>query len=189
MIRFRMREIVGTSVLAGARTGRHTLARLLDRIDETWCEVEPLYIDFCGVEIATASFLRESVIEFLLAVRRRWTHLYPVVANANDSVLEELVILVSSRRHVLVCCTLNPEGQPSFPHLLGELEAKQRLAFDLVRRFGEADASRLKKESEDADDVGNTAWNNRLAALNRLGVLMEISEGRTKRYRPLPLEK
>ena len=33
--------------------------------------------------------------------------------------------------------------------------------------------------------VQQTAWNNRLSALASLGVVIEFSEGRAKRYRPL----
>ena len=85
-------------------------------------------------------------------------------------------------------CTLDENGQPRSPHLLGDLEPKQRITFDLVRELGEADAGELMRSSQDRDDVGQTAWNNRLAALSRLGLLMEMSNGRAKRYRPLPLE-
>lgn len=188
MLRIRLREVEGRDVLAGARAGRATLGRLLDLVGEGPEEAEPVYVDFEGVEVATASYLRESVVEFRDAVRRRWTEWYPVVANANASVLEELGVLVASRRDVLACCVLDEDGRPSAPRLVGELEPKQRVAFDLVQRLGEADAGELMAESDDVEDVGQTAWNNRLAALSRLGVLMEVSQGRAKRYRPLPLE-
>lgn len=164
------------------------MARLLDHIGDAPREGTPVYVDFEGIEVATASFLRESVVEFRDAVRRRWTHWYPVVANASESVLEELGVLVALRRDVLVCCVLDRGGRPSTPRLVGELEPKQRVAFDLVQKLGEADAGELMAASDDAEVVGQTAWNNRLAALSRRGVLMKVSEGRTKRYRPLPLE-
>ena len=45
------------------------------------------------------------------------------------------------------------------------------------------------RRSNGSEDVGQTAWNNRLASLSRLGLLMEMSHGRAKRYRPLPLEE
>ena len=188
MVRIRLFELAGAEVLAGARAGRTTLGHLLDLVSDGVEEPEPVYVDFEGVEVATASYLRESVVEFRDAVRRRWTHWYPVVANANHSIVEELAILMAVRRDVLVCCLLDDDGRPSVPRLVGELEPKQRVAFDLVQRLGEADAGELMAESGDSEEVGQTAWNNRLASLSRLGVLMELSEGRGKRYRPLPLE-
>ena len=33
--------------------------------------------------------------------------------------------------------------------------------------------------------VQQTAWNNRLAALAAVGLVVEVSAGRTKRYKPL----
>ena len=184
---FRLKDLADNEILAGALTGRRILARLLERIDREPETPEPLYVDFNEVEIATASFLRECILEFRNIVRRRWTNCYPVVANANNSVTEELCVLLT-HRDALILCSLDQNGRPDSPHLLGDLEPKQRVTFDLVRKLGEADAGELMRSSNDSDDVGQTAWNNRLASLNRLGLLMETSHGRAKRYSPLPLE-
>ena len=184
----RMRDLADNDVLAGALTGRKALGSLLERIDRDPEQPEPLYLDFRGIEVATASFLRECIVEFRDIVRRRWTGYYPVVANANDSVAEELSILLVPHRDVVMLCTLDNDGIPNSPHLLGELEPKQRITFDLVNRLGEADAGELMRTMDGTDDVGQTAWNNRLASLSRLGLLMELPHGRAKRYRPLPLE-
>ena len=186
-MRFRLRDVADNGILAGALTGRRILGRLLERIDAEPETPEPLYLDFNGIEIATASFLRECILEFRNIVRRRWTNWYPVVANANHSVTEELCVLLT-QRDVLILCSLDERGRPHSPRLLGDLEPKQRVTFNLVRKLGEADAGELMRSSKDGDGVGQTAWNNRLASLSRLGLLMEISRGRAKRYRPLPLE-
>ena len=186
-MRFQLRDLAGNDILAGASAGRRILGVLLERLDGAPVAPEPVYLDFQGVEVATASFLRESILEFRDIVRRRWTNYYPVVANANDTVMEELSVLVA-QRDVLMLCTLDEKGRPRSPRLLGDLEPKQRVAFDLVRERGETDAGELMRTSQDREDVGQTAWNNRLAALSRLGLLMEMSNGRAKRYRPLPLE-
>ena len=189
-MRIRLREIADGGVLAGARSGRRVLGMLLERVDGDPGEPELVYLDFERVEVATASFLRESVIEFRDAVRRRWGNYYPVVANANESIAEELDVLVRPSRDVLVCCELDVDDRPRSPYLMGELEDKQRIAFDRVGRLGEAGAADLKAEDDaedDAEGVTQTAWNNRLAALSRLGLLIESSHGRGKRYRPLPL--
>ena len=186
-MRFRLKDLADNEILAGAVAGRRILGLLLDRIDGEPTAPEPVYLDFQGVEVATASFLRECILEFRDIVRRRWTNNYPVVANANDSVAEELSVLVA-QRDVLILCTLDAKGRPTSPRLLGALEPKQRIAFDLVRERGETDAGELMRSSRGTEDVGQTAWNNRLAALSRLGLLMEMSNGRAKRYRPLPLE-
>ena len=185
-MRFRIRELADTEVLAGALKGRKILGGLLEQVDGRLERPEPVYLDFGGVEIATASFLRECIVEFRNIMRRRRSNCYPVVANANDSVAEELSILLKGR-DVLVLCSLDDQGTPDSPRLLGNLEPKQRVAFDLVRKLGEADAGELMRSSIDGDGVGQTAWNNRLAALSKLGLVMEMSQGKAKRYRPLPL--
>lgn len=149
------------------------------------CQPELVLLDFDEMEVATASFLRESVVEFRNAVRRRWGNCYPVVANANESIEEELIVLIKASRDVLVLCVVE-DGRPRSPRLIGELEAKQRIALDMVGALGEAGAGELKA-ADSMEGVTQTAWNNGLAALSRLGLLMETSEGRSKRYRPLPL--
>lgn len=184
----RMRDLVDSDVLAGALKGRKVLGLLLERIDREPEEPKPMYLDFAGVEVATASFLRECVLEFRGIVRRRWTNCYPVVANANDTIAEELSVLLEPQRDLLMLCTLNEDGAPCASRLLGELEPKQRITFELVRKLGEADAGELLRTANGSEEVGQTAWNNRLASLSRLGLLMETSHGRAKRYRPLPLE-
>ena len=186
-MRIRLKDLAGNEILAGGLNGRKTLNDLLERITEEPESPEPVYLDFRGVEVATASFLRECVLEFRDIVRKRWAKYYPVVANANDRVTEELSILLG-QRDALMLCTLDKDGNPGSPRLVGDLEPKQRIAFDLVRKLGEADAAKLRSKSNKTEDVGQTAWNNRLASLSRMGLLMELSHGRAKRYRPLPLE-
>jgi len=53
---------------------------------------EQLFLDFSGVQIATASFLRESVFAFRDAIRRRRSNFYPVIANAESAVEDELKV-------------------------------------------------------------------------------------------------
>src|SRR5579872_4310631 len=97
-----MRNLVESNVLAGALTGRKILGLLLEKIDKEPEGPEAVYLDFMGIEVATASFLRECVLEFRDSVRRRWPNYYPVVANANDSVKEELSVLLRPQR--TRCC-------------------------------------------------------------------------------------
>jgi len=170
-------------MLAGALSGRKVYAKLMELTAREPIEPEPLFLDFEGVEIATASFLRESVLNFRDTVRLRRSNFYPVVANATDDVAEELNVLLVPRRDVLMLCTLK-DGKPDKPRLLGDLEPKQQVTFELVKKKGETNAAELY-EHHNSDKVEQTAWNNRLAALAGLGLIIELSQGRAKRYRPL----
>ena len=132
MVRLLIAELAGgTDVLAGAIRGTRVLAKLLAQIDRDAREPELVFLDFEGVSVATASFLRESVLSFRDKVRRDHPNFYPVVANANDAIQEELRILLRSNGDALMLCALNKSNRPSKPQLAGELDPKQRLTLTL----------------------------------------------------------
>lgn len=182
-----MRELGGTPILAQAINGRNVFRKLLAMTEAEPPVPTPVFLDFSEVEVATASFLRESVLAFRDAVRGRRSNLYPIVANTNEAVRDELVEVLRFRGDVLMVCTLENSGVVSDLAPLGELDPKQRLTFELVSRHGETDAGELMRLHGDNETVQRTAWNNRLAALAGLGLVMEISQGRAKRYKPLLL--
>lgn len=186
-MRIHMREMAEDGlVLAGAITGRKLLARLVEITGKEPEQPELVFLDFGGVEVATASFLRESVLAFRDGVRGRRSNLYPVIANANEIVADELKVLVAARGDVLMLCSLDETGAPHEPRLLGELDPKQRVTFDLVQKLTETDAAQLMREYGEREKTNfQTVWNNRLNVLAGLGLVMELSEGRAKRYRTL----
>jgi hypothetical protein len=174
-----------TSLLAGAPAGRVAFAALLTKTIQEPLTPELLYLDFAGVDTATASFLRESVLKFRDTVRMQRSNLYPIVANANEQVMEELTLLIQASGDVVMTCTIDERGDPSHPALLGSLDPKQKLTFELVNRIGETDAAELMRNHNAGDRVQQTAWNNRLSALAEMGLVFELSQGRAKRYRRL----
>ena len=179
-------ELCNSSVLAGALKGRTVLSQLLANITKDPNEPETIFLDFSGVEVATASFLRESVLEFRDIVRRRRSHFYPVVANANEVIRDELKELLRLRRDVIMTCVVSDNSAVGKVSLMGELDPKQRLTFDLIQDHGETDAGTLMRKYGEEEGVKHpTAWNNRLASLASLGLVIEQSQGRAKRYRPL----
>lgn len=185
-MRLSMREIGESNVLAGAQNGSRVFAKLLSATTREPRAPEPLFLDFDGVDVATASFLRESVQTLRDHVRGRRSTLYPVIANANDTLRDELVVLVRSRGDVLILCTLDKDEHVSNVERIGELDPKQQMTLDIVCERGEIDAGELMREYGEAEQVRHTtAWNNRLAALSMKGLLVELSQGRNKRYRPI----
>lgn len=175
-----------STVLTGAINGKAALSRLLEATTVEPSRPEPVFLDFSKVEVATASYLRESVLAFRDVVRGRRSTFYPVVANANADVRDELAELTRSRGDVLMACTLDPQGAVIEANPIGDLDPKQQITFDLVRERGETDASELMRAHGESEGLKHTtAWNNRLAALSARGLLMEVSQGRAKRYRPL----
>ena len=99
--------------------------------------------------------------------------------------MEELALLIQASNGILMTCILDERGTPSQPLLIGNLDPKQKLTFELVNRKGETDASELMRDHSADETVKQTAWNNRLAALAGLGLIYELSQGRSKRYKAL----
>jgi hypothetical protein len=183
-MRLNLKDIARSDVLAGALNGKSMLMRLLEATMSEPAEPEPLFIDFCGIKVATASFLRESVLALRDIVRSRRSNFYPVVANPNEAVRDELVELAHSRGDVLMTCVLDDRDAVISTAPIGNLDPKQQMTFELVSERGETDAGELMRDNGDGLKHA-TAWNNRLSALAYLGLIMEISRGRSKRYRPL----
>lgn len=179
-------EIGNGTILAGALNGRSALSRLLQQVDIEPTVPEFVFLDFGGIEVATASYLRECVLAFRDVIRARDSHYYPVIANPNESVRDELLELTRARADVLMTCELTENGTVRRTAILGELEAKQLLTFKLVQQHGETDAGELMRQYGEHEKVRHpTAWNNRLSALVTLGLIVEMRQGRLKRYRSL----
>lgn len=170
-------------ILAGALFGQQVLGKLIGSAPRpatpTIC-----YLDFEGVEVATASFVRECVVGFRDYARQRNANLYPVVANASTPVLEDLEIVLRAKGDAIAACHLDARGMASKAIVVGHLEPKQQQTLDGVRRLGEAEASALFKHFKDGKALASpTAWNNRLAGLVSRGLLVETPKGRGKSYR------
>jgi hypothetical protein len=182
-----MKKVGGGKILAGALHGKEAFGALLkETASEPLLGPEPLFLDFSKVQVATASFLRESVLAFRDHVRGRRSGYYPVITNANAEVRDELTELTNNRGDALMVCTLTTDHCVQNVRLLGDLHPKQKITFDLVQERGETDASELMRDYGARERVNQTtAWNNRLSALASLGLVVEVSHGRNKRYRRL----
>lgn len=180
-----MAALGGDAVLSGATKGRTVLAEMLKATAKEPPVITPVLLNFQLVEVATSSFLRESVLAFRDAIRGRKSNYYPVIANPNADVGEELEDLLGRRGGVMMAC-VTKDGEVVETNLIGELDPKQRLTFDLVQQRRDTDAGELMRDHADTDRVKSpTAWNNRLANLAALGLVAEVSQGRSKRYKPI----
>ncbi len=172
----------GHPVLSGVQAGRQLLGKLVAAARPS-AEPEPAYLDFDGVTVATASFLREGVIAFRDHARATLPALYPVIANASPAVTEELEFFLRHRKDALWACRLTPSGEPRDPKILGELDEAHRSTFDLVARLGTASAPSLAAQSQES--LAPTAWNNRLSNLAARGLLIKRRSGKTKTFAPV----
>ena len=185
-MRVSLKKVVGgKKVLGGVVEGRRDLARLLEAIGDEPNAPEPLFVDYEGIELATASYQRETIGALQALIRgRRSTH-YLVIANANAAVRDDLELLARAGGMALLICLLDAGGKVSKPGILGVLDLKAQATFDLVCERGETDAKELMEAKVGQEGVGHTAWNNRLAGLVLQGLIAEYMAGKAKRYRPV----
>ena len=163
--------------------GRQILASL---ISESVPVSQPTvaFLDFSGIDLATGSFLREAVLGFRDFSRNAMGALYPVVANANATIEEELSVYLKDRNDAIWACSLSEDCKVTGPHILGQLDMAQRTTLQLIVEYHRISAPELAKLRPD-EGVGVTAWNNRLAALAAKGIVMEFKEGKTKSFAPV----
>ena len=181
MIRYPVLPIASMkSTLAGSAMGRQMLAQLIAMTDP----ITLGYIDFDGIDIATGSFLREAVLGFRDFSRNAIGTLYPVVANANAMIEEELAVYLKDRNDAIWACSLHSDDVASDPHILGELDAAQMTTLKLISEHQPISAPELAELKPD-EGIGTTAWNNRLATLAAKGILIELKQGKTKMFSPV----
>lgn len=165
--------------LSGAGRGRVLLARLIE-----WTAMNTprgtLLLDFKGVEAATASFLRESVLAFRDYVRIYQPELFPVAANLNDELREEFDELLRQRREAMLACTTDKQGKVAADLVLGILEPGLAATLQTIRTHGTVSPGELRegKVRLEASTVSN-----RLASLTRQGFVTSRAEGKRRVYR------
>jgi hypothetical protein len=185
-MKFNIQSLVGDNhsrVVAGSATGRKLLAAL---IHDTPAGTAPekAFLDFTGIDVATVSFLRESLIGYRDFTRSARHNIYPIVANPQPAVVEELEALLRARSDALWCCWLNAEDHIVRQQVIGELDSAQRQTFEKVCELGTSTAPQLAEQFSNSG-IGVTAWNNRLSGLVAKGLLVETRQGRTKTFRPV----
>jgi hypothetical protein len=155
-------------------------------IDREPKEPAPLFLDFRNVDTATASYLRESVFALKTYMRTVNSKHYPVVANISDEIWDEMTLVARLKSDVVMSCKLDQGNKVSGTDLIGDLDPKQKMTFDVVRESNQVDANGLMERFGESEKTkGTTAWNNRLAGLVARGIIREFVQGRAKSYRPL----
>lgn len=173
----------GRAVLSGAVSGRALLSALIAATPSSAAPM-PVFLDFTKIEVATTSFLREAVIGFRDYSRQSLKNVYPAAANLSPAVAEELEFFVRARGDVLWSCELGSSDNVTSARLIGELDAAQRSTFEAALELHTITAPELAARFAD-QQIGPTAWNNRLSALATKGLLVERKQGKTKTFSPL----
>ncbi len=178
-----MSELLGGEViLAGAAEGANALAKLIALVTK-FVAPTTLLLDFRQINVATSSYLREAILGFRDYCRNSRPELYPVICNLGPKVREELEALLKLKGDALVAAEVNA-GRVITATVVGKLEEKQRITLLAVLHAKRADAVSLSRQDQQ-ENLGPTAWNNRLASLSAKGILRETQAGRGKIYEPV----
>lgn len=179
-------DISENVILSGAVQGKAAFASLVAKAGSDPADPSALFLDFDGIELATASYMREAVSNLKSYFRATKSKHYPVLANISSEIEEEVFVLMEARKDAIVVCDLDHLGAPKNARTVGNLDPKQAVTYDIVNQLHEADAGTLMEKFGEAESTkSTTAWNNRLSGLAQRGLLKEYSRGRAKYYRTL----
>lgn len=182
-MRIEMKQFAVGGALSGVMLGMSVFAKIMSLLTKEPQLPEQLELDFADVEVATASFLRECVLSVRNAVRGRGSNFYPVITDANQSIIDDLSELAEHRKEVFVIASRDQRGDLTAYQLVGRLEAKQQTTLNHVKQLGKTDAADLMERfGLDEGLTTTTAWNNRLASLALQGLIAENRIGRLKKY-------
>jgi hypothetical protein len=170
------------TVLAGAADGANTLAKLITLVTK-FVVPTTILLDFRKIDVATSSYLREAILGFRDYCRNSRPELYPVICNLGSKVREELDALLRLKGDALVVAETDAGGVVTAT-VVGKLEEKQRVTLLAVLHAKRVDAVSLSRQDQN-ENLGPTAWNNRLASLSAKGILRETQTGRAKIYEPV----
>jgi hypothetical protein len=175
--------------LFGATKGQEHIAPLLEELMVAPAGEIVIY-DFAGVEHATASYIRATVLRLLNAALRATGDIdpqsapassapealdvFPLVANLSDDVAEELqTVLESQGRACLEATRWDGRGIVQ-ARVRGVLEGVLRDTLVRVVTARKATATMLAER----EPPNVTGWNNRLAELCRMRLVGRVKEGR-----------
>lgn len=171
-------------ILAGRLSGQRAFVSALEQFPEL-NEPALVLLDFTGVDLATSSYLSEVLVPLRDHLRHRRQPGYAVATNMNEKVREEVEEMLRRSGDAFLACATDPSGQITDVQLCGNLDDKLQETLKLVSRKRETTAAQLHEETKGVDTIGATAWNNRLATLASKSLVVEILQGRTKKYRPV----
>lgn len=204
MVRISLLEFLGDSALLADPIAGYQVRKRLDALPPPGPTC-PIFLDFAGVKISTATALRAVVIkvrDHLLASQIGFL----VVANPAQQTIDELESLLTLMRDAVWICQL--VGDPAcimHERVLGYLDEVHSRTLGLVNFLGSGDAPTLAAAHQQppapgspldaamrafgsatskATPVGITAWNNRLSYLARKGLLIERRVGKLKIFSP-----
>ena len=180
MTRIAILEVTGKDILAGKSGGLRDFPKILDAVERT-PQGDTVVLDWDGVEIATASYFGATLIALLRMAMTGELDRYFIVANLNQTGIDELKLVLELQGLVVLV------GEGKREHLrniqvLGNLETPYRSTLEAVAQRADASATDLHGAQRGRNAIGKTGWINRLAYLHRLRLVRKERVGREYRF-------
>jgi hypothetical protein len=179
IIQVQLSTVLPVPVLAGAKGGEAAFLLLRAAIPAL-SPGQLVVVDFGQMQICTASAIRELLVPMWKWLRENGC--VGIVGNADEVTLDEIKLVADTSKQPFICARLLKSNLKD-PIVYGQLEEKMALTLRLVLDSGEADAKAVHQLARDNTQV--TVWNNRLAALEDLGLLARRKVSKTKFYFPI----
>lgn len=189
-------------VAAGATLGGEHFDRIVSQLPPLTATIEvPVALDFDGIEDATSSYIKATVLALHQCGRlhakalpahelqEQSTQLRPLnitvlVMNATAAV-SDCIHEVFARRGLAILSGIRISGERlEDAVLLGELESAAMEALTLSCQFPEFQAADLHRV-QTVTAIKVNGWNNRLAEVHGQRLVRRRTEGRTHRFIPL----
>ncbi len=168
---------VQTTTLTGVAQGQAALPKLKAAALQGHGAV---VLDFADFELMTASAFREAILPLAVLLNNEGRTC--VMVNANEVIREEAEI--AAERSGMPLLFAKTHGSTLVDtKVVGALDEKLAITLDVVLKQGEADAKSVSEQS--GESTVTTVWNNRLVALQKMGLLRERKVGKTKFYSPV----
>lgn len=202
IIAYRLNQSPKPIHVAGATLGQKHIELLRKRIQNGADEI--VIVDFSGIESATASYLKATIVWLIQSARLALTNgvnhgaphgphdpiplsIYPVVAGLGADVREELDAVLPGYRLTCLETLKRSERRIQTAVIHGPLDHALQDTLRALTECGSGTASSLHKRFPDRK-ISITGWNNRLADLHMLRLAMRRKEGRQWLYEPVAAE-
>lgn len=161
------------TVLAGFLAGHNARERLVAWLgpSDSGDESQPFLVDFHGVELVTASFLKSFLIQHL-----RCESATPILIGLTDETRYEVDSLL--RREGLCALERSSEKASESYDFLGTLDPALQDALVALSQAGPSTATELHRLHQGRLSISITAWNNRLSELHTRRLVFRERQGR-----------
>lgn len=187
---------------SGATLGQEHLRPLRQRLRDEGGDI--VVLDFSGIESATASYLKATIVWLIQSARLSVTDglnygrapgphdpvplaIYPLVAGLTTEVREELNDVLPTYRLPCLETLKHSDRRVLRAALHGPLDDALSDTLRALTECGSGTASSLHVRFQDRK-ISTTGWNNRLADLHQLRLAVRRKVGRQWLYEPVAAE-